>query len=297
MIEDFQSNCSEPEKQNCVEELMSLVFKVVESEIPEKTVGIAFSGGVDSSLLAKTCVKLGKKVVLLTVGLHGSGDLKHSLYAGERLNLETLTYEFDLKQIEKAIREVICLIKFKKLADLEVGILLNFVFSFARENCLRTVAIASGIDELYCGYHVFKKNFLKGEKEIKKIMDEVLTHTVENEREYEKIALRKNIEKRTPFLRKEFVDFSLKVPLNHKIKSEKDDVRKHIIRELALKLGVPREIAYRRKKALQYSSGIHKALEKIARGKGITAAYARERGYSGVREAYIKALLEKLGRK
>ena len=46
------------------------------------------------------------------------------------------------------------------------------------------------------------------------------------------------------------------------IKDSDDLFRKHIIRELALKIGVPEISANKRKKALQYGSLIHKALIK-----------------------------------
>jgi asparagine synthase (glutamine-hydrolysing) len=42
-------------------------------------------------------------------------------------------------------------------------------------------------------------------------------------------------------------------------------IRKHILREVALALGVPEESAMKPKKALQYGSSIHKYLRKIER--------------------------------
>jgi len=66
-----------------------------------------------------------------------------------------------------------------------------------------------------------------------------------------------------PFLLQDFIDFAKKIPLKHKIYGSDDLLRKHIIRELALKIGVPKLSSNKRKKALQYGSLIHKTLMKI----------------------------------
>jgi asparagine synthase (glutamine-hydrolysing) len=52
------------------------------------------------------------------------------------------------------------------------------------------------------------------------------------------------------------------VPISDKIRDESDLQRKHIIRKLALQIGVPEISANKRKKALQYGSLIHKTLIK-----------------------------------
>ncbi|MEM2529030.1 MAG: asparagine synthase-related protein, partial [Ignisphaera sp.] len=70
-------------KQKLIEE----IFSTIERNCREKEVGIAFSGGCDSSLLAKACERLGKKVKLLTVGLENSFDLKNSKISSQALNL------------------------------------------------------------------------------------------------------------------------------------------------------------------------------------------------------------------
>ena len=41
----------------------------------EKSVAVAFSGGLDSSVLAKMCRDLNRSVTLLTVGFEGSHDM------------------------------------------------------------------------------------------------------------------------------------------------------------------------------------------------------------------------------
>ena len=55
----------------------------------------------------------------------------------------------------------------------------------------------------------------------------------------------------------DLINYSLQVPINLKINLVKD-IRKVVLREAALKAGMPEDIAYRPKKAMQYSSGLQK---------------------------------------
>jgi asparagine synthase (glutamine-hydrolysing) len=61
-----------------------------------------------------------------------------------------------------------------------------------------------------------------------------------------------------PFLSEKFIEFANTIPIDEKIKGENDMLRKHIIRRLAIDIGVPQEAAMKSKKALQYGSSIHK---------------------------------------
>ncbi|MGI6447364.1 MAG: hypothetical protein ACOX01_01930 [Methanobrevibacter boviskoreani] len=52
------------------------------------------------------------------------------------------------------------------------------------------------------------------------------------------------------------------IPAKYKISGGDDNVRKNILRDLAIDKGIPEFIAYRNKKAAQYGSGIDKILRK-----------------------------------
>jgi asparagine synthase (glutamine-hydrolysing) len=55
-----------------------------------------------------------------------------------------------------------------------------------------------------------------------------------------------------------------------KIQSADDMLRKILLRQLAKSLGIPAFIANRPKKAIQYETGVDKALRNLARAKGLT---------------------------
>jgi asparagine synthase (glutamine-hydrolysing) len=69
-----------------------------------------------------------------------------------------------------------------------------------------------------------------------------------------------------PFLSSDFISFAKSVPVGQKIKGPNDLVRKHILRQLAVSMEIPLQSAMQRKKALQYSSLIHRNFCKLYRG-------------------------------
>ena len=71
----------------------------------------------------------------------------------------------------------------------------------------------------------------------------------------------------TPFLDAELIQAAMRVPGKWKIV---DGERKVILREVAEKLGVPHSLAWRKKQAAQYGSGVDKMIEKLAKRKQMT---------------------------
>ena len=69
-----------------------------------------------------------------------------------------------------------------------------------------------------------------------------------------------NVKIKQPFLTSSFIDFAKTIPLEKKILSSNDHLRKHILREIAVSLKIPMESAMKPKKALQYVKLIHKNL-------------------------------------
>ena len=55
------------------EELKKKLTKAIKKRIPDKKFGIFFSGGVDSSLIAAVCKKLGVDFICYTVGFQDGG--------------------------------------------------------------------------------------------------------------------------------------------------------------------------------------------------------------------------------
>jgi len=269
-----------------IENLIEKIYEAVRS-VDQRDLGIAFSGGVDSSTFAVTCKDLRRKVVLLTVGFPGGRDIEVSKEVSEKLGLPFLYEEISLEELEEGIKSVLKVIKFDRLVLLENSVCFYYVFKLASQHEIETVLSANGMDELFCGYDLYRKYF-DDEKRMREIMGSLVETARKDKAEIDNVAALWNVNYKCPFLSDRFINFAMKIPLQYKIKGKDDELRKHILREAALEMGVPRSAALRRKKAFQYSSGIHKAIAKLAKTRGFTKKRARALGYSGEIEAYLK---------
>jgi asparagine synthase (glutamine-hydrolysing) len=277
-----------------VENLIGKIHEAVR-EINRGELGIAFSGGVDSSVLASSCKAQGKSVTLITVGFSSQSDIEASMETSRELGLNLIWEDVSLEELEEGIRQVLNVIKFDRIVLLENSVCFYYVFKVASKHGIGTVLSANGMDELFCGYDLYRR-YASDEEEAMKIMRRLVETARGDKTEIDKVASLWNVDYECPFLSDGFVDFALGIPLRYKIKGEDDTVRKHILRDVAIRMGVPERAAMRRKKAFQYSSGVHKAIAKLARLRGYTKSRSKALGYSGQIEAYLKTLLLEMNR-
>jgi len=261
------------------------------ADLEARDIGVAFSGGVDSSLLAKICMDAGKNVTLLTVGFSSLRDIEVSRKVSEAMGLSLFHDLVSLEELEGALMTVLATIEFDRVARFENSVCFYYVFRLSSKHGIGTVLSANGIDELFCGYHLYRQHF-GDESKMKKLMATLVETAKKDKEEVDKLSALFSIKYVCPFLSDAFVDYAMNVPLDLKIKSKDDEVRKHILREVALKAGVPRSAAMRAKKAFQYSSGLHKAIVTLARKRGFTKTDARAAGLHSEMEAYLKSLKE-----
>ena len=275
------------------EQLKEKISEAVKN-VETKDIGLAFSGGVDSSLLAKVCRDVAKNVTLLTVGFSSQRDIKISSDVSKALDLDIIYEIISLEELEHGLKIVLSTIDFDRIVRLENSLCFYHVFNLAAKHGIHTVLSANGIDELFCGYHIYKNSF-GDENAMINLMYNLVETAKKDKEEIDKISTLFSIEYVCPFLSASFVDFAMKIPIEFKIKSKDDEMKKHILRELALELGVPRSAALRPKKAFQYSSGMHKAIIELARKKGFTRKDARTAGFRSEMEAYIEGLKREIG--
>jgi asparagine synthase (glutamine-hydrolysing) len=233
----------------------------IRQTINNKKIGIAFSGGVDSSVLAKLCTDLGYDVTLLTIGFSDSHDIQFSKEISQLLEYNHKIEKISSKLFPDIVQQIKKTIKTDNLSWNENCIAFYFVSKLAKKCGIDKVLTANGIDELFCGYNAYRDAIKHGN--VMSLMESKLENEINMMKAVNTVASEFDIEILQPFLSKEFVSFAKKILIKEKIHGSDDLMRKHIIRDLALSIGVPKEAALKRKKALQYGSLIHKALMKI----------------------------------
>jgi len=270
------------------DQLKGKVYEALK-DLEARKVGVAFSGGVDSSLLAKVCKDLGKQVTLLTIGFLSQRDFEISKGVSEALGLNLLHDLVPLEELEDGLKTALAAIEFDRLVRLENCVSFYYVFRLASEHELGTVLSASGIDELFCGYHAFKEVF-GNERAMRSLMTTLVETAKKDKEEMDKLSALFGVEYVSPFLSDTFIGFAMDIPFEFKIKGKDDDMRKHILREVALEIGVPKSAALRAKKALQYSSGVHKAILTLTKKKG----FRREKASYAEPQSAIKTYMDSL---
>lgn len=226
-------------------------------------IGIAFSGGIDSTLLAMICKNMNIDTTLLTVGFPGSKDIEHSKSVSYKIKMNHKILEIEKNDFTKFSMQIRNEITCKNLSHIENCIAFSYIAQLAQSRALDVVLTANGFDELFCGYNNFRFIFDQGYDTINRTIESKILNELELTNEIRQVVQKYNILILQPFLSKEFISIAMKFPIHNKIVSYDDFLRKHIIRKVALSFDIPPEVIIRRKKAFQYGSLIHRYYKKI----------------------------------
>jgi len=233
-------------------------------------VGIIFSGGIDSVVIAWLAKKMVKEVVCYTGGVHGSSDIVFARQVAKKLDLKLRVNELTNDEVEQLIPEIIDTIEDTNAGQIEVAIPVYAAVKLAHEDGINVMLTGQGADELFGGYPWYAKVLEKeGYQKLREHMTEdlLLLYRETLERE-DKITMAHSIEMREPFLDMKVIRLSMQMDLKLNVNGVDDTIGKHVHRKLAQRLGIPRNIAYRIKEAAQHGSGMHNVVDAIARKHG-----------------------------
>ncbi len=245
--------------------LLERARQAISATVRQERIGVAFSGGVDSSLVAKLCHDMGYDTTLLTVGFAGSYDIDSAREVNGSYGYPHEILEITHDSFREVLPEIVGRIRTDNLSWIENSVAFYYISRLARGVGIDAVVTANGIDELFCGYDAYRDAFAGGRQRIMELMDQRLENELRMFEAVGSVASEFGVSIVQPLLSPGFVEFAKTVPVEQKIVGGDDLVRKHVIRRLASQCGVPQAACERRKKALQYGSKIHRALMRSRR--------------------------------
>jgi asparagine synthase (glutamine-hydrolysing) len=227
-------------------------------------VGVMFSGGIDSTLLARLSDDLGVETILYSVGHEDSADLKFAQKTADNMRLPIHLRKVTREDVRDYLPLVLNSIEEFNLMKLGVGMPAYMAAEMAHDDNIKVMLSGQGADELFAGYHRYLKLYQEqGENTLNDLLEDIYNLYHVNLERDDKVTMASNVELRVPYLDLDVINIAMNIPMEYKITSEKDPQRKCILREIARDLGVPEENVIRPKKAAQYGSGIDKMLRKV----------------------------------
>lgn len=218
-------------------------------------VSVLYSGGLDSSLVAWG-VRGHAETELVSVGVKGSSDLIAAEQGAQLLALPWTHRTVGRPDVERLLAMEHATLA--SASEVSRPVLLGLGFALESANHAR-VLCGQGADELFLGYaHFDGLSSADAEAQRRKDLDRLLGDdwplTLS-------LATRVHKDLRSPFLDREFLSLARALPIDQ---LRSGTARKSVLREMAVALGLPPELAGRSKKAFQYGSGIAKLLRATA---------------------------------
>jgi asparagine synthase (glutamine-hydrolysing) len=236
-------------------------------------IAVAFSGGLDSALTAAMAKQAGVELEAVSVGLPGSQELCTVERFAKELGIPITVETFTPDSLEEYIRRVIWLIEEPNLMKVSVAIPLHWAAMVAARRGCGLMLCGQGSDELYGGYYKYARtldNRGRGALAAELYRSVIESSEVNYERD-DQATSPFPIELRTPFADPDLIRFSLTIPLEFKVKEGNDLTRKWVLRNVAKMIGVPDDMVWRRKKAIQHGTGVENAIRKLGKSYGLTA--------------------------
>lgn len=230
--------------------------------LKEKKIGVLFSGGVDSSLLAYLLGRVTDDIHLYSASFEGARDRASTVIAAESLDIPLASVHITSAELWEILPELIFAIESTNRMDIEIAVPFYLAAKHAKTLRCEMMVSGQGPDEQFAGYARYVSQIQEeGEEALEKQLryDLSLTHESNISRD-ERVVAFAGLPICFPYLDSRFTQLALSLPASWKIHSLGNTQRKVIFREFARSLGLPKRLCEEPKKATQFSSGSSKGL-------------------------------------
>jgi asparagine synthase (glutamine-hydrolysing) len=263
----------EPVGESDATKTLDELFKEAVRRAVPRGSGIAFSGGLDSALVAYVTKTEGLDPQLISVGLKGQQELEHAEKTAKSFGLHANIREMSRSDILDSLPHVMEITETTDRVIVGISVPIYFACQKARELGLGYIAAGQLSDELFGGYGKFEEIALRDGIESlgSEMFHRVVAASVKDFDPGDKLAVAAGVELCSPFAYLPLVEYVLKLPSSLRVNlTDGKVIRKYILRRLAARLNLPDSVVDRPKKAVQYSSGVQKVLLKEAKRQGIS---------------------------
>lgn len=258
--------------------------------VSDAKLGLLFSGGVDSTLIAFLLKRLGVPFTCITVGFQdGESKEPEDVVESRRIahvsGYDHVVVMLDLAQMHELVKRTVAILGPDLTNVVNAGVGAVEVAAIEKGKTLGISRFFGGLgsEELFAGYDRHEKALEKGGFEAlhKECLNGLKGMYQRDLRRDAVIAKKLSVTVATPFLDEELIKFSLTIPPEYKINTNEQfigrtrgdvpderTVKKLILREAAEAMGLPHDLAFRPKRAAQYGSRTNNALTTLRRLHG-----------------------------
>ena len=276
-IKSLKTLALKPPRQTSMQTAAKNLQRLLRQSIKErvsglKEVAVAFSGGLDSSIVAFLAKQSNLDVHLIHVSLEDQPETEYAVKTAEELGLPIHICLFSEEDLERIIPRVLWIIEDSNPLNLSIGAPIFWAAEKAASMKLKVMLAGQAADELFAGYRRYVDDYLSfGEERVRKELfhDIASIHETNLERDY-KLCNFHGVELRLPFADYRIAEFAMNLPTSLKIEHRPNGLRKIVLRKVAKDLGLPEPVVKKPKKAVQYTTGVDKALKRLAKKSRMT---------------------------